>query len=44
MFSKEIGVQIIKSIYETPKTNNNESLMTYSEKMLEAIDTKSEAK
>jgi hypothetical protein len=38
MFSGEIGAEIIKSVYEKSKTNNNKTLMAYSEKLLEVIE------
>ncbi len=43
MFSKEIGVEIIKSICEISKTNNNETLVAHSKKLLEVIEKTSEA-
>ncbi len=41
MFSREIGDKTINTIYETSKINNNESLMTLCEELLEVIEKNS---
>jgi hypothetical protein len=41
MFSREIGNIIINNVYEKPKTNNDESIMSLCEELLEVIEKNS---